>query len=115
MATRQAPVAPHSFTEDEHSRDTKYQLTRAEAIRLVKAQPNKTRFYVHVSHNAAIAGDPDHVFTAGCSAGVRLTYKDALRLAEDLLTPTLEAKGGRMRISINERFASGYRSLWFGS
>jgi hypothetical protein len=70
--------------------------TREEAVRLIKRAPPKTTFCVHVSRDAPIADKSESVFPLGLFTYLRITRKDALRMARDCVSDALEARGARI-------------------
>lgn len=76
-------------------------LTTEEAIELVKRSERVkgSRFAVYVRLDAHIENAPDHVFPDGCSSYVSLSKSEALRLVSNTLSPVLEKRGGRIRIT----------------
>lgn len=110
-ADKLEPVAVRDAGVSGEARD--YHCTTAEAVRLVKQSYKPgMRYYTHVRAPAHIQGDAEHVYRDGCWGSVGLSYKEALRLAENLLSPQMEAKGGRIGITLHE--GGSTRSLWFG-
>jgi len=89
------------------------ELTTAEAVALVKrAERLRATFAIHIRGNAPIAGDPDRMFPDGLHTYLNIARKDAMHLAETLLSPTLEARGAR--ISVTERHGYDNRiTYWF--
>lgn len=71
-------------------------LTTAEAVRMVKRAPKGTRFSIHIRTDLPVADEPNRYFPKGGAHYLNLSRSDALRLAQNLLSSILEAKGARM-------------------
>lgn len=74
-----------------------HKLTTAEAVKMVKTAPAGTTFAIHVRADAAIEGS-DQVYPGCCSSYLNISRKEALRLAGDMLSGAMEARGGRLNI-----------------
>lgn len=74
--------------------------TKAGAKKLLKAAPPGSRFGVFISCDAPIEGRPGRVFPIGLNGGLILTRPGALKLADKLLTESLEARGARLPIEV---------------
>lgn len=90
--------------------DEQYELTSAEAVAKIKAQPRGTIFYAHIRERAAVAGEPDRQFSHAFSAAVKLTRAAALKLAADLLSKPMEERGARIPSSLYQR--GDYRAFY---
>ena len=75
-------------------------LTTEQAKAFVKKvdRTNSGSFAIVVKLDAAIAGDETHVFPNALSGYISLSRKEALRLVSTMLSPTIEGKGGRIRL-----------------
>lgn len=71
-------------------------LTTAQAVSMIKRAPTGTRFALHVRTDLPIDGESNRFFPDGGAHYLNLSRQDALNLAQGLLSPTLEARGGRM-------------------
>lgn len=92
----------------------KLKLTTAEAETLIKQASRRpgVRFALHVSIDAPIANDPDHVFHGGLRHYLNLTKRQALDMVRNLLREGLEERGARIPIS---RYTSyGSTTYWIG-
>jgi hypothetical protein len=85
---------------------TTLKLTTAEALKA--ARRHKGKFCLHYSGDAPVVDSDSQVYLYALSTYVRLTRKDALRILGDLLSETLEAKGGRIPVNIRTD------SFWIG-
>lgn len=97
--------------------EKRHKLTTAEAVKMVKSAPAGSKFAAIISADAAIEGDDDHVFRGACSSYVNLSRKDAVRLAGNMLSETMEARGGRLviRVAVSEyRSDEGKATYWIG-
>lgn len=77
---------------------TNYLCTNAEAKALIKAT-KKCRIKVWVRPELPIDGEPGKVFPG--SALVSIARTNVPQLIDDLLGPTLEARGGRLPVSVS--------------
>lgn len=75
-------------------------LTTEQAKAFVKKvdRTNSGSFAIVVKLDAAIEGDEGHVFVNSLSGYINLSRKEALRLVSTMLSPTIEGKGGRIRL-----------------
>lgn len=74
-------------------------LTTEEAVRLVKrSERERAKFCLSVRCDAHVVDKEDHVFPNGCHHYLSLSRADALDLVSNLLSKTLEDRGGRIRI-----------------
>jgi hypothetical protein len=73
-------------------------FTRDEATALIKAAAKGSEFCVHIRNDMPIIDKPDSVFSGCLSSYLNTSKAEALRLVLDMLSPTLESRGGRMRI-----------------
>lgn len=89
-----------------------HQFTTAEAVAFVKRAEAGTKFCAYVRADAAIEGEPEKFFHHGCFSYVQISRKDAERLARDMLSPTLEGRGGRIVVRVSDRF-NGKKTIWF--
>lgn len=92
---------------------TDYKLTTEEAVKMLRNAPVKSRFALHVRVDAPIIGSDNHVFPAGCHSYLNLSRKESVRLAGAMLSDTLEARGGRLPVTLRED-AFGRRTYWIG-
>jgi hypothetical protein len=86
-----------------------YHATREEAEKLIKSARSGARFNVMIRVDLPIAGDDEHVFRDGGCASIGVSKKDALRLARELISETLEGRGARLRIRTFEQRDYRYR------
>ena len=75
-------------------------FTTEQAIAFVKKvdRTNSGKFCLAVRLDAQIEGESDRHFPDGLSSYVEISRKEALRLVSQMLSATLEARGGRIRI-----------------
>jgi hypothetical protein len=83
-----------------------------EAVRLVKRIPAGSKIYLHVWLDLPIEGEPDKLIPCGGSTSVELSRKEALRVAQELLTPLMEERGARVRIAVHP--CHNYTAYWIG-
>ena len=100
-----------------------YNATREEAQKIIKAAKAGSTFNVSIRMDLPIEGDAEHVFRDGGASYLPISRKEALRLARDLVSETLESRGARLRIrcydvekyqrgvSLQKRFVTSY---WIG-
>lgn len=84
-------------TQDGQS--TRYTCTAEECKVLIRKQPHGTHFMIHIGAPAPIEGTTQE-FPSGQSGTVRISRKEALELAGNLLHKIIEDKGGRMTPSV---------------
>lgn len=80
-----------------------YQATRAEAQEIIKRAKVGSTFNVMICVDLRIADNPNHIFQDGGTSSISVSKKEALRLADSLLSETMEGRGGRLRIRCYER------------
>lgn len=85
---------------------TTLKLTTAEALKA--ARKHKGKFCLHYSGDAPAVDNEGQCYPYALSTYIRLSRKDALRILGDVLSPTLEAKGGRIPCHIRDD------SFWIG-
>jgi hypothetical protein len=80
-------------------------LTTAQAVRLVKQaeRTRGTRLMLRVRIDTPIDGEPDKVFRDGAFGSVELSKAQALKLVSTMLSPGLEKRGARIRVSSYDR------------
>lgn len=89
-------------------------LTTAEAVAMIRKAAAGSRFSLHVRCNLPIADSDDRIFEGVGGSYLNLTRKDALRLAGDLVSQTLEARGARVPMSVRFDTETGRRNYWLG-
>jgi hypothetical protein len=84
----------------DHQVEITHLLTTEEAIAFVRKvdRTNAGSFCLSVRLDATIADDKDSCFRDGLSTYLPLSRKQALTLVKDMLSPALEARGGRITI-----------------
>jgi hypothetical protein len=80
-----------------------YKATREEARKILKAAKVGATFNVSIRVDLAIENDPEHIFRDGGFSSVSVSKKEALRLADALLSETMEQKGARLPIRSYDR------------
>jgi hypothetical protein len=80
-----------------------YRATREEARKVLKAAKTGATFNVSIRVDLAIENDQEHVFRDGGFSSVSVSKKEALRLADSLLSEAMEQKGARLPIRSYER------------
>lgn len=85
-------------------------LTREEAVKVLKRAPKGTKFYLHYRGDAA-AGE-GKIYPGGLSGAISISKKQALKLVKELLSDSLEKRGGR--IPINIQSGEGWAFYWIG-
>lgn len=80
---------------------TTFYCTTAQAVALIKRQPDGTSFSMMMSRDAPIPGTTQ-VFPAGLMTCLTVTRPQAIKLAQDLLHKVLEDKGARLPITVEE-------------
>lgn len=88
-------------TDDKDSSES-HVCTTEQAVRLVRSSRSGTQFNVRIRLDAPVEGDPEHVYPDDLTGYVRVSKAVALDLATTLLSPGLEAKGGRIPITISQ-------------
>lgn len=90
-------------------------LTTAEAVTLVKrSERERARIYLHVWIDAAVEGGPDHIVQDGLCSHLELSRAGAKKLVSTLLSPILEAKGGRIRVLRLTWEGDPHPTYWIG-
>jgi hypothetical protein len=72
-------------------------FTTKEAQKAIKTAKTGTHFYVHVQVNLPVQDEPDSYYPGYSS--IKLSRKEAQKFVENLLSPTLEEKGARIKVS----------------
>lgn len=79
---------------------TRYKFTTAEAVEFIKSAHRHTAFAIHIRLDAPVADgshiDNNHEYQDGCCGYTNLTRKEALRIVGDMLTKSMELRGGRI-------------------
>lgn len=91
---------------------TTHHFTTAEAVKFIKRQPAKVQFALHIRVDLPIAEKPDHIFPSGGCTYMKLSRKQAIKVCSELVSKTMEDKGGRLPIT--EHGANDYRCIWIG-
>ena len=78
-----------------------YNLKTAEAIERIRTAKRGTKFALSIRNPAPIV-DTNNEFPAGLSTWLDLTRAQALQLAGNMLSPTLEERGGRIPLRVRE-------------
>jgi len=91
-------------------------LTTAEAIALVKKvdRTNNGKFCVHIRVDAPLVDNPERIFSGGCFTYLNISRKDALHMVTNMLTPALEARGGRIKIDEFSYSTGDKPTYWIG-
>lgn len=76
-------------------------LTRAEALAMLKRAPSGSRFLVAVRAELPIVDNPTKIFPG--FACVSVSRAEAIRIADSLLSETLEQRGARLSIRVSTR------------
>lgn len=87
---------------------TEYLFTRDEALKSIKRQPAKTRFYIRVWPELPMVNDPNK-YIGGC-ASVPVSRAVCIKIAADVLNKTTEERGAR--ISVREYVSGDYRAFY---
>ncbi len=74
-----------------------------EAKKIIKAAKAGSTFNVYIRIDLPIDGGTDHFFRDGGSSYISVSKKDALRLAGELVSETLEGRGARLPIQSYDR------------
>lgn len=97
---------------------TEHHVTRAEAAKMIRKAPAGTRFYVHLRADLPIADDPTQCFPAAGSGAVKISRRDAVKLALELYSDSLEARGARFPLALSQFVRSDgskdAASYWIG-
>ncbi len=80
-----------------------YLSTREEANAIIRSASAGSTFNVYIRMDLPIAGNPENFFHDGGCSYVSVSKKDAMRLARELLTETLERRGARLPIQSYDR------------
>ena len=96
-----------------------HQLAKKEELLKVLDRERRkgTKVCLHVRIDAPIEGEPDKVFPCGLASYIDLSYREAAKLVENMLTDTLQARGARIPFHITEHTREGFapfRTLWIG-
>lgn len=89
--------------------NTVHHATTAEALRIVKRQPAKTRFCVRTSFEIPIPESDNRCFPG--YALVRITRPEAIKLVSKAIEGSFENRGGRIRLE-EQTYDSGSRYLY---
>jgi len=91
-------------------------FTKEEAIAFVKKadRTNSGKFCLRVRLDAPIEGKPDRIFPDALCSYLNISRKEALRLVSDMLSPTLQERGGRIRIEETSFADSKRPTYWIG-
>ncbi|QOV06306.1 hypothetical protein CPT_Maja_086 [Burkholderia phage Maja] len=87
-------VKPHEIEDYKNRR----LMTTAEVIQTFERAPVGSKFVLSVRLNAALIDDPESVFPNGISTYLNISRADAIRIAREGLSKTLEERGGRFTI-----------------
>ncbi|MBY4728004.1 MULTISPECIES: hypothetical protein [Burkholderia] len=71
-------------------------VTRAAALKELRSAPARSSFYVRVSLEAPIEGQPGRVFPTPASA--RVSRAEAMRFVSEVFTDVLEARAARVPV-----------------
>lgn len=91
-------------------------LTRDEAVKLVKkvTQHSCGTFCLHVRLDAPVIGETGVYFPDGCATYLRLSRAQALSVVKDMLSPTLEGRGARIKVTKSTYPGSDKPTYWIG-
>lgn len=78
-----------------------YNLKTAEAIERIRTAKRGVKFALSIRNPAPVL-DTNSEFPCGLSTWLDLTRAQALKLAADMLSPTLESRGGRIPLRVRE-------------
>ena len=91
-------------------------FTTKEAVKFIKNAPSGVRFYLHVSNDAPIEGEPGRAFMGSAGGYVHLSRAEAVRFVGDYISPKLEERGARVPINVNryESVGKPVVTYWIG-
>jgi hypothetical protein len=75
-----------------------FYYTSSEAQKAIRTAKTGTKFYVHVKVDLPVLSEPDSYYPG--YSWVKLTRKEAQKFVESLLSPVLEARGARIKLSM---------------
>jgi len=79
---------------------TTYILTTVEACKLIRKAKTGIRFCVHLRFDLPVDGDPGKVYRGAGSGFVDVSRKDATRIVKQMIAPSLEVSGARIKMTI---------------
>ena len=94
--------------------EKEFVVTTKEAECLLSTVPKGSKFALHFRADAKINGAPGMIFPEGLHSYINLSRRHAVELVSRLLSETLEAKGGRIRIVQRSAYGDNYSVYWIG-
>lgn len=78
-----------------------HKLTSSEAQEMIKRAPTGASFHIHIRTDLPVVDNDEQHFPGAGRSRVSVSRKEAARIVGELLSERMEARGARIRISIN--------------